>query len=443
MASANQDALLLFRACIASKTPPIPTTSSDPSSTADYAELPAATHVLFNSHSSTDGPSHIALPCSTPTRFISTSTTSSSKAEETSDNSTASAGGLDLLSVFWCWQNKDKGVGEYIAATQALNSARQEATLSPVTNLVFAEKLDLVNWLAGDVGEAESEFIRPLGDTEETRRLAGEAAELAKGGEAGDVPMGGVERDGGDGDKADRMRVIYRQERILGDRNTVLRGIKQTDFSHVRKYTALFLSRSGSKSAPAPALTPALRAPPSSKGSSRKPEPIILLSPSASSLLRLSNIKSFLVDGLYTPPSSAATVTNMAQISRVLPSIDPLRPTRFILVESPENFKPDYWNRVVAVFTTGQSWQFKGYKWSHPAELFNRVLGVYVGWRNEGIPDVIRGWGRGVKAVGVEYWREGQGAGERDVGMRWRDREVVEEIWSAIEASMRAKGFGK
>lgn len=128
----------------------------------------------------------------------------------------------------------------------------------------------------------------------------------------------------------------------------------------------------------------------------------------------------------------------MIQISRSLPSIDPHRPTRFILVESPENFKPDYWNRVVAVFTTGQSWQFKGYKWTSPAELFSRVLGVYVGWRNEGVPDGVRAWGRGVLPVGVEYWREAQGESQR-----WRDREVVEEIWSAIESSMRAKGYGR
>lgn len=182
---------------------------------------------------------------------------------------------------------------------------------------------------------------------------------------------------------------------------------------------------------------------PVSKNPNRKPEPIILLSPSASSLLRLSNIKSFLVDGLYAPPSSATSATNMLQISRLLPTIDPHRPTRFILVESPENFKPDYWNRVVAVFTTGQAWQFKGYKWSQPQDLFNKVLGVYVGWRNEVVPDAVRGWGRGVLPVAVEYWREGQGVGERDVGARWRDREVVEEIWSAVEASMRAKGFGR
>lgn len=111
---------------------------------------------------------------------------------------------------------------------------------------------------------------------------------------------------------------------------------------------------------------------------------------------------------------------------------------RFILVETSDNFKPDYWSRVVAVFTTGQAWQFKGYKWQNPAELFSHALGVYVGWRGENTPDSVKGWGRGVLSVGVDKWRENQNQQQR-----WRDREVVEEVWSAIEANMRSKGWGK
>ena len=122
-------------------------------------------------------------------------------------------------------------------------------------------------------------------------------------------------------------------------------------------------------------------------------------------------------------------------MSRLLPSIDPIRPFRFILVDSPEQFKPDYWNRLVAVFTTGQAWQFKGYKWQSPQDLFGHVLGVYLGWRGESIPDTVKGWGRGVAALQVEKYR-GEGVG------RWRDREVVEGLWSRIEESMRRLGWG-
>lgn len=107
-------------------------------------------------------------------------------------------------------------------------------------------------------------------------------------------------------------------------------------------------------------------------------------------------------------------------------------------MDSCEGFKPDYWSRVVAVFTTGQTWQFKSYMWSHPPELFSHALGVYVGWRGEDVPGTVKGWGRGVMSTMVDKYNPTQGA-----QARWRDREVVEGIWTAIEESMRGKGWGK
>jgi len=111
---------------------------------------------------------------------------------------------------------------------------------------------------------------------------------------------------------------------------------------------------------------------------------------------------------------------------------------RFILVDQLDNFKPDYWTRVVAVFTTGQTWQFKSYKWTNAPELFSHALGIYVGFTGELVPDTVKGWGRGVKAAAVDKWNPTQGEKSR-----WRDREVVETIWTAIEESMLAKGWTK
>lgn len=90
---------------------------------------------------------------------------------------------------------------------------------------------------------------------------------------------------------------------------------------------------------------------------------------------------------------------------------------------------------MVAVFTTGQVWQFKSYKWQQPTELFRHTLGVYVGWRGDPAPDTVRGWGRGVLSTQLEPYVNMQSQS------RWRDREVVENIWKAIEDSMRAKGW--
>ncbi|KAF2226204.1 RNA pol II accessory factor, Cdc73 family-domain-containing protein [Elsinoe ampelina] len=417
MAAVNGDVpdpLILLRDSIANNTTPLPTSTANPSEASDAAPLVSATHLLFNTQKPGEAAQTI-ISLSTQTRFISQR-----------DNAP-----LDLLSVYFSWTNRDAGLQDYIAAVRALDEARTSSGLSGVTNVGFTERVDLASWLNGETDE--SEFIKRADDNKESRKAADGAADLARGDDVtmGDAPPSGRREE-------ERIKSIYRMERSLGDRNTVLRGIKPTDFSHVRKISETLLRRTSSRPngpVPAPPTTVASRP---AKPSGRRPEPIILLSPSASSLLRLSNIKSFLVDGVYNSPASSSTGANMVQITRTIPSIDASRPLRFILVESPENFKPDYWNRVVAVFTTGQAWQFKGYKWSHPADLFAHAMGVYVGWRGETVPDTVKGWGRGVLTAQIDAWREGQTAQQR-----WRDREVVEEIWAAVEASMRSKGFAR
>ncbi|KAF2152047.1 CDC73-domain-containing protein [Myriangium duriaei CBS 260.36] len=413
------DPLILLRDCIKRGGAPLPTTSSDPSTASDTATLETATHLLFDLEQPGASAREV-IELATPTRFISQR-----------DNAP-----LDLLSVFFSWTNRDTGLTEYISAVQTLNNERTKNGLQGVTNVVFTERVDLASWLSGE--NDESEFIKSLDDTPEARKAAQGAADIARG--VQDVAMGDaaaqprVSTRG----EAERIKAIYKMERSLGDRNTVLRGIKPTDFSHVRKSAEVILRRTSSRpNGPTPVAPAANAAAKNAKPSGRRPEPIILLSPSASSLLRLANIKSFLVDGVYTADNSS-TGANILHITRTLPSIDPSRPMRFILVESPDNFKPDYWNRVVAVFTTGQAWQFKGYKWQHPADLFTHALGVYVGWKGELVPETVKGWGRGVLSTSVDKWRDGQ-----TMQQRWRDREVVEEIWTAIEASMRGRGWGK
>jgi parafibromin len=210
----------------------------------------------------------------------------------------------------------------------------------------------------------------------------------------------------------------------------------------VRKLAAPFMAKRPAQTGTASlANNPALALNP--KAPTRRPDPIILLSPSASSLLRMSNVKSFLEEGRYVPPDNSSTAS-MLHISRVMRDIDASRPMRFILVEGPEMFKPDYWNRVVAVFTTGQAWQFKNYRWSNPTDLFKHVLGIYVGWRGDNPPESVRAYGQRLLTASVDKWRDQATSGvpSSDTS-RWRDREVVEAVWKAIEVNMRAKGWRK
>ncbi|PGH31256.1 hypothetical protein GX50_05993 [[Emmonsia] crescens] len=561
------DPLLSLRRALtttsSSSNAPVLLTSPSPSNTT--TDLTTATHLYLP-------PTSQCIPLSTPTRFISAA---------------AGNIPIDLRSIYFAWLKRDVAIPEYIASAQGVNEGIEkrrrkeggeggegegEGEVGKVLNLVFVERLDLITWLEG--ASEDSEYIRPLegagvgvggltageagaggvgagaGGAGAAARAAEDSAMAASGAAGGVSTVSGAGAGAGAGVGAalgsqggagagagagagvggrpvrsvdPRLQEIYNGERKMGDRNSVLRGIRPTDFSHVRKTAEMFLGRNRSRPgqhAQGNMAKPGMKtpstsgsggaslikqpAPPSStsSSSSRRPNPIILLSPSASSLLRMSNIKSFLSDGIYVPPDhptlAASTASNLLYIVRTLQTISNpsssnsankpsatsstsdggrggqshRKPTRFILVDSTADFKPDYWNRVVAVFTTGQTWQFKSYKWSSPPELFKHATGIYVGWRGEEVPREVKGWGRGVRSFAIDRWDEksgnlamtasagaGAGAGAGNTGNaggvgggagaaaagpsgRWRDRGVVEGIWMAIEEGMRARGWG-
>ncbi|KAI1134346.1 CDC73-domain-containing protein [Hypoxylon sp. FL0543] len=408
MASAEQDPLLLLRQSIASGGAIVPTASSDDA--AGEVPLSQATHLKFST------PSHFSIPIDAQTRFTSNDTP------------------VDLRSIYFAWLKREVAIPEYNTSVSQLNEELGDK--GQVRMLAFVERLDLITWLEG--ASEECEYIKPLAGDKDGATSNAAAALASKGAAA---PAIGTQLGrSGKGTLDPRLAVIYNSERKMGDRNSVLRGIKPTDFSHVRKLAAPFMSKKPQQ-APTPSIpnNPTL----ATHKKPRRPDPIILLSPSASSLLRMSNIKSFLENGQYVPPNSlsasSSTGASMLHINRLMKDIDPNRPMRFVLVEGPEQFKPEYWSRVVAVFTTGQSWQFKNYKWSNPAELFRHVPGIYVGWRTEKPPESVRNWGHRVMSVGIDPWKEPvQGSIESS---RWRDREIVEQIWKMIESNMRSKGW--
>ena len=208
--STPHDALNLLRSSIAASKLPIPTSSADATTNTDAVSIEEAQYLLFNTQHAGDDESHVSLDLKAPTRFISQRTNAP----------------LDLISVYFCYLNKDLGVGDYITATQTLNDQRTKNGLSNATNVAFAEKLDLTSWLDGESNE--SEFIKRLDDNADTRRQAEGAADVARGGE--DVVMGEAGRSTSKTGRREeeRMREIYGSERSMGDRNSVLHGIKPT-----------------------------------------------------------------------------------------------------------------------------------------------------------------------------------------------------------------------
>lgn len=194
----DSDPLYLLRRSLASNQLPVPTTTEEPDSVTD--DLSTATHLHFTV------PTSLSLPLTTPTRFIS------------------SAIPVDLRSIFLAFQKKDVPIPEYLASAQQLNEALEKVEAgAKVQNLKFVERLDLITWLEG--ASEESEYIKPLEGVED-----GDAAALGAE-QAPQVTAPAVAPTaGGRPTKAidARLQEIYNGERRMGDRNSILRGIKPT-----------------------------------------------------------------------------------------------------------------------------------------------------------------------------------------------------------------------
>lgn len=65
---------------------------------------------------------------------------------------------------------------------------------------------------------------------------------------------------------------------------------------------------------------------------------------------------------------------------------------RFVILDSPAKLRDNDWQRVAAVFAQGQAWQFKGWKWPNPVDLFNNVFGAHVTMDDRELDATIVSW---------------------------------------------------
>lgn len=206
MATADilSDPLLRLRQSIASTKPPIPTTSEDDvAASGTDLSLAVATYLQFSE------PTRQSFKLDTPTRFVS------------SDKP------VDLRSIYFAWQKKDVAIPDYIASAQKLNEelSAPGGAGGKVQNLVFVERLDLITWLEG--ASEESEYIKPLASEATVGQPTG-SAQIASGAAGATAVPSGVAGARAGKPIDPRLLEIYSGERRMGDRNSVLRGIKPT-----------------------------------------------------------------------------------------------------------------------------------------------------------------------------------------------------------------------
>lgn len=327
---------------------------------------------------------------------------------------------LQLRAVYNCWLTRDLKVADYIKVSDERE----------IFNLKFVERADLLSWLRGD--SSESDNILKAGGERKTVSFLG-SAQAEKTSKASSI----VEKR----PPNPELEKIYEKERALQNHNSVLRGTKSIDFTMVSKECQKSIimafkskhqqqqkqpqhsSSSGARRNRSGELIDSVTK--SSSSSVRAKDPIILISPSASALLNMSNIKPFLEDAQFLPQMKTSGAANLQMITR---SSQRVGDVRFVVVDNVDRFtRHEYWDRVVAVFVTGQAWQFKQYLWSDPNVLFQKVAGFCLTFQGDPIPPAVLKWNVDVIPI--------------DRNERFRDREVSELIWGKIEKWMLAKGW--
>ncbi|AGO12447.1 AaceriAER095Wp [[Ashbya] aceris (nom. inval.)] len=298
---------------------------------------------------------------------------------------------VPLRVVVHCWLHRDSNAADYLADCQTKN----------LTNVSFLQRNDLIQWLSGKT--QVSQYVGTQGDEV-----------LDEGAAIGDM---GHQED-------EILKEILTRERYLADHNSSLRGSKPRNFGYLIKDVELKVVnqlKSNRRSKPAAGV--------SKSSSSRSPinDPIILIPSAASSIFTIANIKQFLEDSQYINPRELPTVTN--DLTTVVKKLDRIsRPVKFVIVNNTRLFtKPEYWNRVVAIFTTGHEWQFKNYQWSNPTDLFQRCKGYYFHFAGDVIPKTVNQWN--VQKLELEK------------NKRIKDLEVLRIFWTMMEKELLARGF--
>ncbi|CEP61634.1 Cdc73p LALA0_S03e07316g [Lachancea lanzarotensis] len=308
--------------------------------------------------------------------------------------------GVPLKVVLHCWQHRESTAADYLADCQSKN----------LLNISFLQRMDLIAWLSGDA--ATSDFINP----QETPVAAAKTASAITATKSDPI-----------------LEEALEHEKVLLDHNSSLRGSKPTNFGYLIKEAELKLVhslKSASKRKAGDRSSGGISKADSSASGGRnvpRKEPIILIPSAASSIFTMANIQQFLENSKYVHPRDLPGP--QSDVTTVTKKLDRFaKPVKFLIASNTRLFtKPEYWDRVVAVFTTGHAWQFNNYQWSDPSELFQRCKGYYFYFAGDVVPKHVEQWN--VQRV------------ELDKNKRFRDVEVLRYFWNTMEKELASRGF--
>ncbi|KAL1932004.1 hypothetical protein VTP01DRAFT_9060 [Rhizomucor pusillus] len=145
--------------------------------------------------------------------------------------------------------------------------------------------------------------------------------------------------------------------------------------------------------------------------------PIIIVPAAPTSKITLHNIKHYLEDSEWIDPIELREKGLRKPEQVTVERKKDGKTVVYHVVDNVKKFKPTDWDRVCCVIASGHEWQFDGWKYEKPSELFHRVVGYYPKWKDDVITgpaakwpvmplDIHRRLRHHDKAMVAQFWRE-------------------------------------
>eukprot|EP01035_Chromulina_nebulosa_P019189 gene19189-25035_t len=214
------------------------------------------------------------------------------------------------------------------------------------------------------------------------------------------------------------LKELRVRERPNQTRNSILE-VPNADFSFVLKiFNDQVLKPIGSSSNPNENVSNVFDESPVKKSkddqSVKRVEktPIIIVPSALTSCITSVNAVDFLQNGNYI---TVEEKLNQGGGRRVV----------YKIIDNPSTENDFDWSRVVAVFASGQPWQFKNWKWTNPVELFQNVLGVHLTMDDRLVDANIQSWN--CKILRVYRFK------------KHLDSEAANEFWAYFDEFVRVR----
>jgi hypothetical protein len=123
----------------------------------------------------------------------------------------------------------------------------------------------------------------------------------------------------------------------------------------------------------------------------KKEYPILIVPTGMTSCITIYNARELLEKEHYKSPQE---LKNKIDKKTVLVKMknNQNKITEYLVLDDPCKLSKSEWDRVVGIFTNGQTWQFKGWPLSNPTDIFSKYKGFYLHFDDEEVKPIVRQW---------------------------------------------------